>query len=353
MKEKKSIAFALFFGISFCIVYLMLAARPLSDEYQFIPKWKLETSAQSLTGVPHDSDMLYFKLGQTLGYFTTDGKLASIETFPFKASISQHYYASYSADSSSVVFFTPDGNAAGTINESGFPFFDDSRIFVFLPGGSSFVQCTATGERAWTYEGTATITAFNSSAGGCVAGFSDGTVRAFSSDGMLTQEFSPGGSDYPVILGAAISSDGTMIATVSGQNQQRFVLTKKDSFQSKAVFHEFTTQRDVHQRLVQFSKDDSLVWYNFAGGLGIVHTQSGKHAKLALSGQAILLQETDDLVFVLTKDNATYTVFVIEKFCTLLGSFSFDATTAFIRTDGDNLFVGKDATISHIEISKN
>jgi len=58
-------------------------------------------------------------------------------------------------------------------------------------------------------------------------------------------------------------------------------------------------------------------------------------------------------VFVLTKDDTRYTVYAIEKFDTMNGSFSFEAQSAFIRTDGENLFVGKDSTISRMTIIKN
>jgi hypothetical protein len=352
MKTKKSIAFYVFLSILFCIAYIILAARPLTTEYQFTPEWKIDTSTQTLTPLSPDETPLYFHLGQTIGYFTENGQLISLSTFPFKATISSSYFASYTADSSSVDFYHPDGSHAGTITEYGFPFFDEDRIFVFLPGGSSIVRCNADGSKKWQYGGTVPITAFNSSNAGCIIGFADGTAREISADGRITQEFVPGGSDYSVILGAALSSDGSIIATISGQDRQRFVLAKKDGEHTKIIFHEFIGQNDPHQRLVQFSRDNNTIWYNFNGGLGIVDSAGKKHSHIAVKGQAISLQETGGLVFLLTKENTTYTVYAIEKFDTLCGSFSFTARSAFIRTNGNNLFVGKDTTISRIVIEK-
>ena len=353
MKHKKGVAFYVFLGIVFSIVYIILAAEPLAKEHQFIPQWKLELNAHIQKADASGEKPLYFKLGQMMGYFTESGKLLSIETFPFKAAISERYYAPYNTYGSSIDFFTPDGQKAGTITESGFPLFDKDRIFVFLAGGASFVECDPDGKRKWEYNGTVPITAFDSSPSGCVAGFADGTVRQFSSDGTMIQKFSPGGSDYQVILGAALSSDGSMIALISGQNRQRFVLMKKYETQSKVVFHEYVGQNDPRQRLVEFGKDGSTVWYNYKNTLGIVDTKSGKASHLAIRGQAISLEECGDLVFVLTKDNTKYTVYAIEKFDTMNGSFSFDAQSAFIRTDDENLFVGKDSSISRIKITKN
>jgi len=354
MKHKKGVAFYVFLGIVFSIVYLIFAAQPLGKEYQFIPQWKLDVNAQTQKTTVAGEKPLYFKLGQTMGYFTESGTLLSVETFPFKAAISEHYYAPYNTYGSAIDFFTPDGKKAGTITESGFPLFDKDRIFVFLAGGASFVECDPDGRRKWEYNGTVPITAFDSSPSGCVAGFADGTVRQFSPDGTLVQKFAPGGSDYQVILGAALSQDGSMIALISGQNRQRFILTKKyDAQQSKIIFHEYIAQSDSRQRLVQFSKDGRTVWYNYKDTLGIVDAGNGKNTHIAIRGQAISLAESGDLVFVLTKNDTIYTVYVIEKFDTVNASFSFDAQTAFIRTDGENLFIGKDSEISRIKIVKN
>lgn len=353
MKHKKGAAFYVFSGIAVSIVYVILAVEPLAKEHQFLAQWKLDVNAQTPKADAAGEKPLDFKLGQTMGYFTESGKLLSLETFPFKAAISQRYYAPYNTYGSSIDFFAPDGKKAGTITESGFPLFDTERIFVFLAGGASFVECDSDGKRKWEYNGTVPITAFDSSASGCVAGFADGTVRQFSSDGTVIQKFAPGGSDFQVILGAALSSDGSMIALVSGQNRQRFVLMKKYDAQTKIVFHEYIAQSSPRQRLVEFSKDGSVVWYNYKDTLGIVDTKGGKSSHLPIRGQAISLEESGDLVFVLTKDESLYTVYVIEKFDTMNGSFSFKAQSAFIRTDGENLFVGKDSSVSRIKIVKN
>jgi len=60
----------------------------------------------------------------------------------------------------------------------------------------------------------------------------------------------------------------------------------------------------------------------------------------------------DSIYFLLGKNKNEYTVYIIEKTNILTGSFSFEAESAFIKTNNNNLFVGKDATISKIVISK-
>lgn len=352
MKSKKQFLPIFFIILILCVLYVIFAARPLGTEYQFEPDWKITVSNPTVSEKMPDDTPLYFKLGKTLGYFTEDGRVTHFSSFSYKASISQNYYTCYNENNVNSDFFTADGTRAGTIRASGFPMISDDRIFVFLPGGSAFVQCDNTGKKLWEYSGTVPITAFDSSSGGCVAGFVDGSVYAFDPNGNVVQRFSPGGSNYPVILGAAISEDASLVAVVSGQMRQRFVLVRNDGVSSKIIFHEFLEDSDSFQRMVRFYDGDRKVVYSSGNMLGIVSTEGGKSRHIHIKGQAIDMQEAGNLIFVLLKEKKMYTVHIIEHFATLSGSFTFEADNAFIRTSGNNLYIGKDNTISKIHITK-
>lgn len=358
MKKKK--AWYLLFGAVFCVAYIILSARPLGGEWQLVPQWRLDINTATIEGNVVDR-AVPFKLGQNLGYFTADGKMLLLSSFPFKASISDKFYVQYAADATDVPFYNNDGTIAGNLQGSGFPLFEDGRMYLFTPGGGSFAQLGTDGQTLWHYGGTVPITAFDSSDVACVAGFANGSVKEFSSDGHIMQEFSPGGSDINVILGAGVSHDGVMLATVSGQDRQRFVLAKKGGAETKIVFHEYV-EGDVHQRLVQFTADDSVVYYDTAGVLGAVNTRSLRSAHIPIEGQAVSLKECGLLRFILTRSRIgiegdaagerKYIVYIIEKFDTVVGSFNFTAHNAFIRTDGDSLYVGNDNTISRMKVEK-
>ena len=62
------------------------------------------------------------------------------------------------------------------------------------------------------------------------------------------------------------------------------------------------------------------------------------------------MTQNDGSVFVLSKDEGLYTVSVIEKFDKYAGNFNFKADNAFITVRNDSLFVGKDSSISRIDI---
>ncbi|MBP5754042.1 MAG: hypothetical protein J6W60_14470 [Treponema sp.] len=349
-KEKKGskLIFAL---ILFSILYIIFAIKMLKPELHLIPEWTIDINSVSKDagGTP-----LAYRLGQNIGYFTADGKIISHIPYPVKATITDSRYSTFGFDSQSADFYSPDGSLSGSINEKGFPFFKDDRMFAFLPGGTSFAALDSSGGRIFTYDYFAPITAFDSCPTACVAGYADGTLISFLSDGTVDQKFAPGGSDIEVILGAAISPDGSMIACICGQNQQRFLISKKNegTINGKITWHEYLPDSFNAQTLVQFNKAGDKVFYNYKGGLGIVDLLKNDSSHVPIEGQIIQIQESSDLLFILSRNQDEYTLTGIELFDHPILKFSFKAESSFIRTLDDALFIGRDEKISRLTISR-
>lgn len=337
----------------FCLVYIILAFKTLGSELHLTPQWTVNIS--DVSQVQQDSELIPYRLGQNIGYFTEEGLVASRIPYPFKATISDSFYATYGTNNTSTDFFTSSGNMAGTIRDQGFPFFDSDRAFLFLPGGTSFASCDKEGGMAWKYESFAPITAFSSSKGGVVAGLADGTVVSFSLDGTITQKFTPGGSVVPVIIGTAISEDGQTIACVSGQEQQRFVVVQKtEDGHSKVVFHEYLDKGFNSQVLVKFSNDGKTVFYNYNGGLGIVDLEKLRSRHVDVEGKIVQIEESENphLISVLARKDNTYGLTIIEPDYHPIAYMSFEGNCAFIQTKGDKLFVGRDEKISCLSLTR-
>ena len=353
MKTKKHIHIFVFLAFFFLITYIILAAKPLSKEYHFTPQWRKNITSPSLKAVGEQTQQIYFKLGQTIGYFTEDGEISAFKTFPSKASISSDYYAIYNTEDTKIQFFNNKNVEQGTFEVPGFPYFEDDRIFIFLPGGSSFAKCNPSGKVLWTNENTVPLTAFSSKPDYTAAGYADGTIKVFdNSTGIESVAFAPGGSDYKVILGLDISSDGSYIASVSGHNKQRFVLAKNEGNQPKIIDHTFLDSDMIRQTVVKFCDNDKRILYNYDDYLGIYNLEKGKNISIKIDKTVVAIEETDSLIFVLGKKGSEYTVYIIEKTDTIQGSFSFTAETAFIKTCNNNLYVGQDTSISKVKISK-
>lgn len=353
MKTKKTISSLVFvLAIIITILYLFLAPRPLGNEYQFKPVWKITTLSQ-VSDVPADTQKMYFHLGQTLGYFTEDGKISLFNQFQDKAAISNTYYALYNSDSRNIPFYYSNGIQAGVIQAAGYPYFVDNQIFVFLPGGASFAKCFSNGDISWRYEGTLPITAFSAKKDYIAVGFADGNIKVFEAEnGNCILSYAPGGSDYPVVFGIDISEDGKFIASVSGHDKQRFVLAHREENQPKIIHHSFIKEGLPYRTLVHFTKDGKQVVYNYQDNIGVYDLDSTKENTYSIKERIISIEESEDMIFLLGRVKEDYTVYMIEKTNLMEGSFSFKAETAFIQTKDENLYVGKDNTISRIELAR-
>ena len=352
MKQKKHIGLALFLIIFISIIYIILAVKPLNKEYSFTPVWKIST-ANPVINNSNTKPNSYFHLGQTLGYFDEDGNISLYKTFPAKVSISDSYFATYDSEAKNTEFFNADGTKAGVIEASGFPYFEKNLVYVFLPGGCSFSKCSETGKILWTFEGTFPITAFAAKEKYTAVGLSNGTIKVLNNENGSTEiDFAPGGSDYPVILGLDISEDGQYIASISGHNHQRFVLSHREENQQKIIYHRFFEHDSPYRTIVHFSNDGKRIFYNYYHGLGIYNLETKSERTIELKDKLLSIQETDDLTVLLGKDKNNYTVSIIDNTDTLEGSFSFTADSAFIHAAEKNIYLGKNNTISKIAISR-
>lgn len=362
MKIKENIRLFAVIGCVFILIYTLIAVHPLGRELQLTPVWSISVTDRNIyTGTDSSGQdtLLPFELGQNMGYFTTNGKIALLETFPFKATISGTYRASFGQDASSIPFYTSPAvdpaqeNPAGTIDGTGFPFFQDDRIYLFPPGGYGLAQCNTDGSIKWQFDYYVPLICFSSSPAGTAAGFADGSVIVFSPEGSVTQTFVPGGSEYSIILGTALSDSGTQLACVSGINDQRFVLTQEKNGLNKIVFHTYLDNNLREPTLVHFSADEQYVFYGFSGGLGMVDCSSLQHKQLPVTGRILAVEEYADknIFCTLTKSEDTYSVYFIEGFGNMIGSFSFEADNAFITVHDNALYVGKNNTISRMDIN--
>lgn len=340
----------------FSILYIILAALPLSKEMELTPVWTISiNSTPSQVSEEDFASAIPFKLGQNLGYFTQDGRILHNISYPYKASITSGIYSVYETNSPFIRLYSSQGKEISKIQEKGFPFLHNDEIFVFLPGGASFSKCTKEGDIQWTYEAYAPITAFGSTENGTAVGLADGTITLLNNEGKKTQEYIPGGSNYPVILGVSLSPSGNYIAAVSGQDKQRFTLAQNNAGHIKVLAHQYLKQESTNQLLIKFSRDERYVLFDQKNGLGIIDTKTLDIAHLPLAGNIISIyqSETDQIFFILSKLNQEYTVTAIEPFDNFAGSFSYKARNSFIQVRDDNLYVGKDASISKIKVIHN
>lgn len=355
MKHKKYISFAAIIIIFF--IYIFAGFRPLKTELQLTPEWTIELTDQIQTDVTY-SNALPFKLGQNIGYFTHDGRISLLKNFDYKATISPDYFATYPQNANGFDIFNKNGELTGTVEDGGYPYIAGGTIFLLLPGGAGFEAKTPDGKTLMRYQHTSPVTALNSNSAMTVAGFADGTLCTFDKNMKLQNTLAPGGSDLEVILGANTSANGNYFACVSGHDRQRFELYKTENHHAKIVFHTYLDRSIFRQTFIYFNSGESYVYYNDADGLGIVNCENFKYTHIDIPGTVLNIQESpvSNSLYVLSKSksgtHSIYTVTILEEYTKKTGNFSFEASSSFILTDENSLFIGKDSKISKLIISK-
>lgn len=352
MKTKIRTTFIIaFFTFLFIILYIAFAATILTKEYKFTPEWTVNLSEQVKPN--SNKEKIPFILGQSLGYFSDDGTLLLTESFPSKAYISDSYFTTYNTQSKNIIIKSPDGSQKAVINNEGFPFIQENRVYLMQPGGTSYSMYDSFGNEKWICENSIPITAFTSNQTYTVTGYANGQIKLHvNNTGKNVFSFLPGGSDFPVIYGLDISSNGEYIATICGLSPQRFIISKRDGDKTKIVYHQDLSTQIKKRTLIKFSKDNSRIYYNYANGLGIYSFDTKKIFNLPMAENILQIEESNNLLILLTNIDNKFTVKFIEKTNKEVGSFSFDATYSFIKVRDENLYIGKDDSISKISLRR-
>lgn len=333
---------------------MFLAAIPMGSDIYFEPVWTQRiVPNQTSDGLKFsNAGVESYILGNMFGYFTPDGEILSAKTIQERVSVSPAAWSVYSSDAHDTPVFYPDGSLKITIAGNGFIHLNETRTYLFFPGGDGVSEFSNTGKQLWKREHIAPISAFNSSNSGTVIGYADGELTCMSPEGKEIFSFYPGGSDAQVILGAAISKDGSLVACVSGIDRQRFLLIRVSGTQSKILYHTYLEGNLRRQAFVNFESNGLFAFFETAQGLGIIDCKKLETHIIPTSEQIIAAGEApEDALFVtLSKNDKKYTLSAIERPDHLIASTSFTAENVFLIQREKAIYLGTDDTISRIDI---
>jgi hypothetical protein len=291
-------------GIFVFLIYVFAAARPIPKETVLVPRWlsSLESNFPvSLEGNSREEAALIpFTLGNRFGYVEDNGYYVFNRIRKEKnLSISPYSWSEYETLPSSIDVFDSQTTPLMTINNpQGYPIFLDDRVFLVGSEQNSLSALDSKGEILWTYDSPAPLTCIDAASGYVLTGTLDGAVDLLNASGaQVFPSFEPGGSRLAVILGCAISRDGSRLAVISGIDNQRFLLLERSGDTYRIVYHEFLStgfRRAVH---IRFIDNDSMVAFEREGGIGIYDTVSRTTINLALEGEITAMDTGDNKYF--------------------------------------------------------
>ena len=346
------------------VIYVFVAARPIPKESIISPRWitSLESNYPVSLGEYSGSGgnnmkFLPFRLGERYGYVGDNGLFSINNVRNGYVSISQNIWAEYETQPSSIKVNNQANELLLVIEDPrGYPLFIDDRIFVIGVEQNSISSIGSKGELLWVYDFPAPVTCFDAAGGFVLAGTLDGAVILLDSSGTpVFTPFEPGGSRLAVILGCALSSNGSMLAIIAGIDNQRFLVMEQFGETYRVVYHEFLTEgfrRPVH---ISFVDNDNRIAFEREGGLGIYDIYNRLSATLNLEGDIIYLDDSgfDQFLYIITSLGPAQKRFIAVSYPGVIAiNTPFKSNNIFFARQGSSLFLGGDNAMVSLEIEK-
>jgi hypothetical protein len=295
------------------IVYFLAAARPVPRETVLTHKWIKSLalnpqagytqgendSANGADSAPSFSDTpVPFTLGSRFGYVDSLGQFVINRTMINDVYLSPGMWTEYGAEPENITINNIlDDTKINIENPRGYPVLLDDRVFILGSEQNSLSQIAEGGNIRWTYEFGAPLTCIDAAFGLVVTGSLDGAVDVFNSNGERIFYFEPGGSRYSVILGCAISKNGSYIGVVCGIEQQRFLVFERYGSaggEYKIIYHEFLGSGFRRPVYILFVDDDRRIVFERSGGIGCYTIKSRRGIFIPLDGRITAVDGSGD-----------------------------------------------------------
>ena len=360
MAQKKN-RVKVFVIILIFIAYFFIAARPVPRETVLSHKWIRSLSASSQADYSDENSLgasalsgalLPFTLGSRFGYVDDYGQFAVNRSKISDIYLSPNMWTEYSAEPSNIVINNIlSGKQINIENTKGYPVLLDDRIFILGSEQNSLSQVSENGNILWTYEFGAPLTCMDAASELVVTGSLDGAVEVFNLSGERIYYFEPGGSRYSVILGCAVSKDGSHIGIVCGVEQQRFLLFER--FESaggeyKIVYHEFLGDGFRRPVYILFVDDDRRIVFERLGGIGCYTIKSRRGTFIPLDGNISAVDGAGEqgIFFLITshpgqEKKLTGIQFPREGLLGFLGNAESDSVFLRAAFKSDDIFLGR------------
>jgi len=280
------------------IAYFLIAARPVPRETILAPGWISSLQTEIPVSAAGNTQRQYvpFELGDRFGYVDSSGQFAINRIKSGEIYLGENVWAEYTAEPSNIeIKNILEETIINVENSGGYPVLLDNRFFIFGSEQNELSEISTDGSIMWNYQFGAPLTCIDAAAGLIVTGSLDGMVEVLDSNGNRIYHFEPGGSRYAVILGCAISRNGSMVGIISGIDQQRFILLERfgnTGGDYRIVYHEFLEtgfRRPVH---ILFIDEDRRIVFEREGGLGCYNIRSRRGIFIPLDGEIAAIDDS-------------------------------------------------------------
>ncbi len=280
-------------AVFFILAYFALFPYPLGRELVARPAWAVtvpqpgDAAAQAAGPVPSDdSSVAPFQLGDLFGYVSADGAFEHVERMLAGVALSDTGYVNYARLGTDWILRDRRGRRVASFSGNGYPLLspDGTRLFVIKSDLSGMVELDRNGDVRWERDFPSLLTTLSVQGGAMLAGMIDGRASFVDSSGEGIDLPLEGGSRISVVLGAAVTADGGLAATVSGIDPQALMLYRRRTAGFTPAYRQ-TLSSDIRRELrVAFSPGGRYLAWEGTSAVGFLDPRTGRSSRLSQQG---------------------------------------------------------------------
>ncbi len=355
--RKKRPARVFFVALIVIILYFALFPYPLGRETVAKPVWSVTLADPGARQPPAPPDIAKaiaapFYLGDVFGYAAADGRILHAERALFRVALSQAGFVNYTRLGTNWILQNANGERVLSFSGYGYPLLsgDGRRIFIVKTDLSGLIELDKTGDAAWSRDFPALLTTISVPGDFLLVGLLNGSLLLLDGRGSPKYEHVTGGSRLPVVLGAAVSPDGSLIASVSGIAPQFLTVLRRQGTGFGEMAKEVLASDFRREVRVSFSPDSRYLLVEGERAAGLFDPAAPRLAWLPLPGD---LAEASfpgggRLTAIASHDGALVDLRILRPFTALILNETFSAQQVFLGTIEGDLLLGMDGRLLRI-----
>jgi hypothetical protein len=357
--SKKRPARVFFVVFIVIILYFALFPYPLGREIVARPVWSVtlpdpsapQPSTPPAPGSPKAA-AAPFQLGDLFGYAGANGDILYAEKTLFRVALSQAGFVNYTRLGTNWILQNVRGARVLSFSGYGYPLLSDDggRIFIVKSDLSGLIEVDRAGDVIWSRDFPAILTTVSVPGDYLLVGLLNGTLLLLNGRGSPVYEHVMGGSRLPVILGAAVSADGALMASVSGIAPQILTVLRRQATGFAEAAKEVLASDFRREVRLSFSPDSRYLLVEGERAAGIFDPAAERLAWLPLPGGLadVSFPGGGRLTAVVARNGTLVELQILRPFTAPILKETFTAQQLFLGTVEGDLLLGLDGRLLRI-----
>jgi hypothetical protein len=352
--KKRRPAGIFFAALLLILLYFILFPYPMGREIVARPAWAEPLPTPQSAGSLGYGAVSPFQLGAQFGFVHSDGSASYVGRTQFRVSLAESGFVNFARLSTNWILQDVAGARAFSFSGSGYPLLspDGSRIFNVKTDLSGIVELDRNGETLWSRDFPGMMTSAAIHGDFLVVGLLDGTLILLNRQGSPVFTDPPGPARIPVILGEAVTSDGSLIASIAGIDPQYVSVLRRQGSTWAPIMRQAVASDFRKEVRVSFSPDGRFLVFEARDGASLLDPRSRRSGLIRLQGglAGISFPGSGRYAAVAGLDGARADLAIVAPFGVPIVRESFPASQLFLGSIEGQLLMAWDGTLARVEV---